>query len=199
MSNEFSVQPVASHPSSEEPKEASNKGKPLTVDEKRDIQRIVSLLDLAGKGDFASVMSSIHEIRTSKMRKEIQMMVEMAQEYGPIETAADSLISSLRTAQAADENQRIELNDHMKEFIRRARIENPPLSDSTENALNKLESGEKISGAEASDLLAYLEESKEKVIPQGKRAATLTQQIKGLQDRYEQETRDAGSQNRAVV
>lgn len=199
MTYEFNVRADSSVPLPEESAAIPNNSQPLTPEEKRDIKRAISALQAAANGDFNTALSQIHEIRTSTMRKEIQALIEMAQKYGPLETAADSLISSLRTAQSSDDKQKIEINEPMREFIKLAREGNPPQSDSTENALNKLEKGEKLSGAEASDLLAYLEESKEKVIPQGKRAATLTQQIKGLQDRYEQENSDAGSRTRALV
>ena len=80
----------------------------------------------------------------------------------------------------------------MREFLNRALKMHPPQSDTTASTIEKLLKGEKLSEVEAKDLHAYLDEAKLTVIPQGKRSSLLMEQIKGLQNRYEQEVGKAG-------
>ena len=152
--------------------------------------RALDVLHHLGSGNYAEALAGLTEIRSARMRDEMTALVELAQEYGPIESAADNLINRLMSV--SKDGQVIELNTHMREFLDRAVKIHPPQSDTTANTIRKLQRGEKLSETEAKDLSAYLEEAKLKVIPQGKRSSLLTEQIKGLQNRYEQEVAKSG-------
>lgn len=168
---------------------------PMSPARKRDIERAIDVMHNLGNGNYAEALAGLTEIRSARMRDEMTALVELAQEFGPLETAADNLINRLMSV--SKDGQVIELNTHMKEFLDRAVKIHPPQSDTTANTILKLQRGEKLSETEAKDLSAYLEEAKLKVIPQGKRSSLLTEQIKGLQNRYEQELTKAGESIRS--
>lgn len=191
MSGASGVSPKNSATGNAESQTASQPAvEPLPPGRKRDIERALDVLHHLGSGNYAEALAGLTEIRSARMRDEMTALVELAQEYGPIESAADNLINRLMSV--SKDGQVIELNTHMREFLDRAVKIHPPQSDTTANTIRKLQRGEKLSETEAKDLSAYLEEAKLKVIPQGKRSSLLTEQIKGLQNRYEQEVAKSG-------
>ncbi|WP_370263599.1 hypothetical protein [Limnobacter sp.] len=173
---------------------SSNKASP---EQREEVKRWFAVLNQIAEGDYSGALSSITEIRTKRMREEMQALTEMAEEYGPLESAADNLIHRLLSV--GKDGEVINLNSHMREFVMRAQKAHPPQSDTTENSLGKLLRGEKLSEAEAKDLHAYFEEAKLKVIPQGKRVSLLTEQIKSLQNNYEQELANGGQGIKALL
>jgi hypothetical protein len=196
MSGSVGVSPKNSATGNAESQTASKSTvEPLTPARKRDIQRAFDVFHHLGSGHYPEALARLAEISCARMRDEMTALVGLAKEYGPLESAADNLINRLMSV--SKDGQVIELNTHMNEFLDRAVKIHPPQSDTTANTIRKLQRGEKLSETEAKDLSAYLEEAKVKVIPQGKRSSLLTEQIKGLQNRYEQEVAKSGESIRS--
>lgn len=168
----------------------SDKTKPLTEEQKSDLQRALIVLNHFSKANYNDGLSMLAEIRFARLLNEMDELVKLAEEFGPLESAADHLINRLMSV--SEDGEVIDLNSHMRDFLSRAVKELQPPTDTTANLIKKLEDGKKLSETEANNLFAYLEEAKIKVIPQGKRSSLLTEQISGLQTRYKQELADAG-------
>ena len=168
--------------------EGAPKDKPFELDQKD----VDAMFEAARRGDVSTVLGLINRMGLDWYTFDIQRLDSMSKWYGPLESNGDALTSLL----SAHKEGKVAVNEHMRQFLEEGRLQaaasGKPIKGEELQALNKVLNNQDLSESEAKNLYSWCLEVKPLVVPADMRADYVSNLMKTLQQKYEEELLKAG-------
>lgn len=159
-----------------------------------DHEKIKEIFEAAQRGDITTVLQLTFEFGLGWYTYDIERLTRIGNEKAPLESNGDALASLLQTHKdgtvSINENMKLYLNEGRKLMAappEGSRLAANPPSAEIDNIINKVINQQGINEGEAKKLYSWCLEAKEYVIPPEFRTEIISSQLKGLQEKYEQE------------